>query len=422
MTRYEFLRAVAAIPGAWLGQTLLNGGFAYDRAALGAFAQPAAAVLARVSTIIQEYDSQGIHRTATDTDNESATWLTERAKSAGADAHLDRFAISRVDVHRTWIDVGGRRASGLPLFDGTFTDGAGLRGRLVAAGADGNLGLLSADGGAIASEGRALAELRRSGRYEALVVVTRGASPGLSPMNAIDFATPYGCPVLQVGSDDGGWLEERARAGAEAQLLAHATRTGTHAFNVVASVAGTQPALPPVVVITPRSGWWQCASERGGGIACWLEAILRAKEARPARTVQFAASSGHELGHLGLDAFLDAQPGLVKGAAAWVHLGANIGAASGQPRLQASSDELELAAAAALEPAGAPVQQRAPRGRMPSGEARNLHAGGARYVSLLGSSPVFHNPSDRWPTAVDADAVARFASAVGELVVTLASA
>jgi hypothetical protein len=411
LTRREFLQAVAAIPGAWLG-----------RFGLEAFAQPAVGVLARISKIIQEYDAQGIHRTATDIDSQSAAWLMELAKSAGADAQLDRFEISRVDVQGAWIEVGGRRAGGLPLFDGTFTDGSGLRGRLVAAGASGDLGLLSADGKAIASEGRALAELRRSGRYKALVVVTHGGSPGLSPMNAVDFARPYGCPVLQVGSDDGGWLEERARGGAEAHFFAHATRTNTHAFNVVAAVAGTQPASTPVVVITPRSGWWQCAAERGGGIACWLEAIRRAREARPSRTLQLVASSGHELGHLGLDAFLDARPGLVKTAAACLHLGANIGAAGGQLRLQASDDDIELAAAGALERAGTPVRQRLARGAVPTGEARNIHVAGGRYVSLVGSSTFFHSPSDRWPTAVDADAAARYASAVGELAVTLASA
>ena len=46
------------------------------------------------------------------------------------------------------------------------------------------------------------------------------------------------------------------------------------AFNVVAVVSRTDGA-PPLVVMTPRSGWWSCASERGGGFACWLE-IMRA--------------------------------------------------------------------------------------------------------------------------------------------------
>jgi hypothetical protein len=292
---------------------------------------------------------------------------------------------------------------------------------LVEAGGDGEVGLTSVDSGSITSEGRNLAELRRSGRHKAVVVVTRGAAAGLTPMNAADFAAPYGCPVLQVSSDAGAWLAERAKTRSDAHVVAHATRTESHAFNVVASVEGTRPSEAPVVIITPRSGWWECAAERGGGIACWLEAMRAVRSARTARTVLFAASSGHELGHFGLDAFLDARPALVKTAAAWVHLGANIGAAGGRPRLQASADDIEAIAASALERAGAPVQQRVARGTVPGGEARNIHVGGGRYVSLLGTSPVFHSRTDRWPVAVDANAVGRFAAGIGAAVVTMAS-
>ena len=48
--------------------------------------------------------------------------------------------------------------------------------------------------------------------------------------------------------------------------------------------------------MTPRSGWYSCASERGGGIACWLE-LMRTLNGRAPRDVLFVASSGHELGH-----------------------------------------------------------------------------------------------------------------------------
>jgi hypothetical protein len=136
----------------------------------------------------------------------------------------------------------------------------------------------------------------------------------------------------------------------------------------------------------------------------------------------FIASSGHELGHLGLDSFIERQPDLVKRATAWIHLGANIGAAGGRMRLQTSDDAIENAANEALERVGAEVAQRVPRGTVPAGEARNIHIGGGRYVSLLGTSPRFHNPDDRWPEAVDLDSVGRFAAAVGELAVTLARA
>src|SRR5205085_9900985 len=101
------------------------------------------------------------------------------------------------------------------------------------------------------------------------------------------------------------------------------------AFNGVAAGPGTNKGAAPLVVMTPRSGWWNCASERGGGLACWLEIMRAARDAAPARDILFVASSGHELGHLGLDSFIERRPGLVSAARTWIHLGANIGAAHG---------------------------------------------------------------------------------------------
>lgn len=413
VTRHEFLIAGAMASGGWLTARLWPAGLA---AAQGE--SPALAV--RVSRVIETYDGQGIHRTGTDVDDLSASWLRGEAAAAGADAALESFDLNRVEVHACFLQAGERRSDGLPLFDGTFTNAAGVTGRIGAAGSDAEIALVDFDAAAISSEGRAIAELRRSSRHRAIAGITRGAHPGLSPMNAAAFTEPYGMPVVQVSSIDADWLHDLARRQAAIRLVAHADRMRDTAANVVAHLRGTRADLPPVVVITPRSGWWYCASERGGGIACWLEAIRAVAAARLARPVQFVASSGHELGHLGLDGFMARRAALITGAAAWVHLGANIGAAGGRLRLQASDDGIEQMAAAALMRADAPVQQRVPRGTTPAGEARNIHVGGGRYVSLLGSSPFFHSAQDRWPSAVDAPAVARCASAIGELAVGLA--
>jgi hypothetical protein len=145
-------------------------------------------------------------------------------------------------------------------------------------------------------------------------------------------------------------------------------------------------------------------------------------DVRPERTVRFVASSGHELGHLGLDAFLQEEAALIKQAHAWVHLGANIGAAEGRCRLQSSSDEIEAIALGATQRTGARIDRRLPRGSVPAGEARNIHVGGGRYVSLLGSGPYFHNPLDLWPSAVDINAVMQYAAATTELTLALARA
>jgi hypothetical protein len=376
---------------------------------------------ARVSRVIEQFDAQGIHRTATEVDNRSARWLSDEAARAGASSQLEPFSIRRVDVRAAYVEADGRRAEGLPFFDGTFTGPDGITGRIAPPEYGHPVALVVLDAAGISSEGRAIEALRKSTRHRAIVAVTDGAHRGLSPTNAQSFASPYGLPVLQIDTEDHLWLRDLTARSAEPRVVVDATRTPADASNVVATVAGREPALPPVVIMTPRSGWWHCASERGGGIACWLEALRAVAAARPARTVMAVASSGHELGHFGLDAFLDKRRALVKNAAAWIHLGANIGAANGVPRLQASDDAIEALAANALNRAGAPVRQRVPRGNRPGGEARNIHDGGGRYVSLLGSGPFFHNIADRWPVAVDAAAVSRFAEGIADLTIALAN-
>jgi hypothetical protein len=413
VSRQEFLRIAATASAGWLAAPS-------STAWLGAEQTPASDSLARVSRVIEAFDRQGIHRTGTDTDDRSAAWLLDEARQAGAEAALESFNLNRVDLRACFLQAGDRKIEGLPLFDGTFTSERGIVGRLGSPESDSEIALVELDGAGISSEGRAIAELRRSGRHQAIVAVTRGAHAGLSPMNAPAFAQPFGLPVLQVGSDEAAPLQEYARRRTQIQFIAHAERTPDTASNVVGTVRGRRPELPPLVVMTPRSGWWNCAGERGGGIACWLEAIRAIARAGAPRTALFVASSGHELGHFGLDSFISRRRDLVKGAVAWIHLGANIGAAGGRPRLQASDDAIEEMAAGALTRAGTGVQQRVARGTVPAGEARNIHLEGGRYTSLLGSSPFFHNAADRWPAAVDAPAVARFAAAIADLGVALA--
>lgn len=377
-------------------------------------------VEARAAAVLRAYDAQGIHRTATDVDRVSAEWLREAATAAGGRATLEPFSLKRLDIGAAFVEVDGQRITGLPFFDGTETDANGVSGTFVA----GSLHLATADRAAVGTEGLFVEAARTSSR--AVVVVTAGERPGLVPSNARRFAQPFGCPVLQVPSDADGTLQRAQRSGATVRVVCHGVRTPATAFNVVVDVPGREPTRAPVVVITPRSGWWQCAAERGGGIACWLETIRAAAAAAPTRPLRFIASSGHELGHLGLDAFLHTNDALVRGAHAWVHLGANIGASAGDAppvgvRLQSSHDELETVLATALTTSAATIADRLPRGRVPAGEARNLHVGGGRYVSLVGQgNPWFHHADDRYPKTVNETVVARYARGVSAAVVALA--
>ena len=373
----------------------------------------------RIGALIRAYEAQGFHRTATAVDEASAQWLAGEIRQIGLTPALEEFSLGRIDPVSASLVVNGRTIEGLPLFDGGFTPAAGIAGHLGTLDGDAPIGLCeSPPNGA---EAGALGDARRQGRHQAIVVVTRGARPGFCPSNADSFVHPFGPPVLQVESDEAAFLSRCARQGAKAVLTAHAERTQTRAFNVVTVVSGTDKNLAPLVVMTPRSGWWSCASERGGGLACWLEIMRAARDAGPARDVLFVASSGHELGHIGLDAFIARRGGLVAAARAWIHLGANIGAAQGPGNhLQASDDEMESLLAETMTHAGLAIDTRLPRGAVPRGEALNVHRGGGRFISIIGSNDLFHNTSDRGADVIDLDVIERFAGAFATAATTLA--
>jgi hypothetical protein len=306
----------------------------------------------------------------------------------------------------------------LPIFDGGFTDAGGVRGKFGPFGSDAEIGLTEFPPNA--EYVPAYARMRRETRHRAIVLVTRGTRVGLSPINASHFTEPYGPPILQVSSEVGDLVREQAEKKVDASVVVQVRHTKAQAFNVTAKVKGADSQLAPLVVMTPRSGWWRSASERGGGLACWLEVMRAVSAARPERDVIFLASSGHELGHLGLETFIDRQPRLVKGAHIWMHFGANIGAAQeGTNRIQASDDEVEHLAVEAMTVAGLQVNDRAVRGSVPNGEAHNIHQGGGRYISLLGRNALFHHPADRWPDAVDVAAVVRYVTAFSHVALKL---
>ena len=223
----------------------------------------------QIARLIEVYGHQGFHRTGTAIDRASAEWLASEVRRAGLRPSLESFTLSRVDTVTTALILGDRRIAGIPLFDAAFTNAEGISGRLGPLNSDAEIGLSETVPNAAAAG--ALGEARRKGQHKAIVCVTRGGRPGLCPSNADLFREPFGPPVLQVASEETAALRELAQQQSQVRLIAHVRRTPAQALNVVARIDGVRPVLPPVVVMTPRSGWYTCASERGGAIVCWLD-------------------------------------------------------------------------------------------------------------------------------------------------------
>ena len=374
---------------------------------------------ARVSSILEAYDAQGWHRTGTTVDQESAAWFTRTLIGMGAQPVLDEFSLDRVEVVSAALEIDGRRVEGLPLFDAPDPPGGSVVGALGAAGSGTPIGLTITTSPA---PDPAHDALRRDTGHQAIVAVTVGRAPGLQARNMGSVKGPFGAPFLQVGSEHQSALESAAEAGATATLTIETQRVPSQSANVVVRVPGADPALAPIVVSTPRTGWWNCSGERGGGIACWFE-LLRSALAEPyARDAIFVAFAGHELDFLGIAEYLKSRPDLPAAAHAWVHFGANVGAAQGAAiRVSASRGEDLAAARTALEAQGAGPVTSPEAGTVIGGESSVAARLGARCVALLGGNDLFHLESDRWPANNDVSQTVRQAAAFTGLARRLAN-
>src|SRR5262249_12676056 len=158
------------------------------------------------------------------------------------------------------------------------TDAKGVHGKLGPVGSDAEIGVAASGGRTVSDTAhRAQNEVERArrSRHKAVVVVTHDVHPGLFLLNANEFLRPAGPAMLQVSSSEDAWLQQRAAAHEEATLVAHVNRTTVQALNVTAEVPGSDTALAPLVFMAPRSGWWQCTSEQGSRLVCWLETMER---------------------------------------------------------------------------------------------------------------------------------------------------
>jgi hypothetical protein len=379
-------------------------------------------VRARISRDIQSWDAIIDHRTGTKGDEQTAAWISSELQQLGLTPDIDWFEFERRVLHECYVAWRDKRADGVPLFDGGYTDATGLQAPLADLGGKSDIGLTPFGPGPWHPGTKALLQARRQDAHQAIVAVAAGdvVRPGLSLLNADDYMKPYGPPVLQVATEHRQWLEVARDAAEPVRLVAHVTLEQTRASNVQARIPGADPALRPLVIMTPCSAWWTCTSERAGGITLWLECARHFAASQPDRTVIFTANTGHELGHVGLERYLNTAPELVKQAHAWVHLGANFAAVDSDLRFQASTRDLmedgllALAARGIREPTITPVEER------PLGEARNIYDGGGHYVSLLGNNRRFHHPDDRWPDAVDVDRTLALNQAMLEVVDALA--
>jgi hypothetical protein len=360
----------------------------------------------RIASLVTEFDQQGAHRTGSRVDQISGDWVCAQIRKAGSQPEKMPFSLPLVHVDSCKVGLADLLVDGVPLFDCLFPDLNFISGTIGELGSDAEIGVIMAPPQVESPQVEQLHQARLANLHRAIVVVTHSRFPGdgIALQNAEHYPEPFGPPVVQIANSHWSAIEQAMRKREVASIWLQASRTTGEAFNIQAVIEGSDSSLAPVIIMTPRSSWWNSTSERAGGLICFLEMIRKAHACKGERSLVFLANTGHELHHAGLAAFLRGRPGIEKSAYLWVHLGANFAAASpAGARLQFSDDVLKQGFIDLLKSFKPPVYEIKPHAVRAVGEARNIHDAGGRYLSILAGNDLFHHPADRWPAAVNLD-------------------
>ncbi len=362
------------------------------------------------------FDNITDHRTASAGDRSTSDWLIAACADQGVTANLFEYPFARRTVTSASVTLSdGREITGLPLFDSPDSTSGGISGSAVSLGASGTIGVCRfapQDGHSLT---RTLHSARSNTRHQAIVAISAGEDvvPGLAVLNAERYGAPFGPPVLQIASQYSQAIDDAVNRNKALTVRIESRWESVNATNVDLTIQGRDTSAAPIVIMTPKSGWWTCTSERGGGLAVWLACMRRFSGDPPRRSVHFTANSGHELGHLGMRRYLSSHPKLLHEASLWVHLGANFASVDSRLLLQADHADRLVVLTRTLASQGITDEETLPPGTRPFGEARDIHDGNGRYLSLLGSNRWFHHPDDRLQTSVD---VARLSRVVGAFI------
>ncbi|WP_375207284.1 hypothetical protein [Hyphococcus sp.] len=161
-----------------------------------------------------------------------------------------------------------------------------------------------------------------AGGAAACVIVTNGPSGKVIALNTDGREPLYQAPMALMAPEKAAPFLAAAMKGEQATLKMTGKGGRRQAFNLVGKLERGKGRW--FVVSTPRSGWFTCAGERGGGVAAWLHLARWASREAKDYDLAFVCNSGHEYQYLGAEELLHKVAPPPADTAFWLHLGANL--------------------------------------------------------------------------------------------------
>jgi hypothetical protein len=364
---------------------------------------------------VQAYSDLGDHRTGSPGDHATTRWLERQLKDIGLTPQRQAWDMEAFDVTRSrllWTGDHSQQSEieGFPLWPPIRTSGDGVLASLSATPREGSVTVLSLPyfpSGSLESEGVVDAISTACGFGAVGVVVsTEGPLGELIALNT-EFSQPrWPVPILLVPGRDAATLSRLVEQRTQVRLQIE----GGARPDTVHNVLGHRTrAGPGIVISTPKSGWFQCAGERGSGMAIAL-ALTEWCARETELDVRFVSATGHEFHGEGARRFLAAGPPPPETVALWVHIGANVAVndwqldASGTPfRRDVPSTRRGIACHPALHAAvtagfagqpgyGTPINIGV--GRVPGETQHFVDHGYSPLIGMVGAGPLHHTPAD----------------------------
>lgn len=261
---------------------------------------------------------------------------------------------------------------------------------------------------------------------KAVIVITNGPTGKIIALNADGRAPMFPGPVGLIAPADAAPFLAAAMQHRSAIVRLSGEQGRRTAFNLIGRL--DRGSKQWVVVSTPRSGWFGCAGERGGGIAAWLDLARWAPAALQDYNLAFLCNSGHEYENLGAEQSLQTIAPRPDETRFWLHLGANLAARDwheglfGLKPIRGTDSQRYLVVSPELLPASrrlfaglAGLESPYSSEMLSAGELTPILAAGYRSVAGIFGVHRFHHVSDDDARCVQPEAVATTIMAFREL-------
>ncbi len=277
------------------------------------------------------YCELGEHRTGSEDDLETADWLYRSLRRAQIDAQRHPFELEQFFLERHRLLVDDEVHESFPLWPPRASD-TPVTAKLryvddlhTLPDLHGCVAIVDVVQGARSTQSTAYLERLKSveeAGAAAILAVTAHPSGELVALDTMRGLEPWRLPILLIGTRVRDKLIAAEQRGAQARLQVSGEREhNAIAYDVVGRIERGPRTL---VVSTPYSGWFRAAGERGPGVALWIALALWANSRKGDTSYVLVASSGHELGGLGIRYFLDERAPIPETVTSWLHLGAGI--------------------------------------------------------------------------------------------------